>query len=284
MTNRTHVVLTVIFVLTALAVLSSIVAYGTNLDDPLTRNLKKIYPAIIVRERVISVYDLEKATEIGLSLDKSAEPKTIRDQLIKQKKMEILARKLRVGYGSQNVTDEFLFTKAGKNIEYLTLITDHFSGQEKLFEKFVVTSETLDALLRIRYNSDFNQNSVAYNRIKVIQRQLQEGVSFEDLAKEKSDDQLTGQFGGDLGFFNESEIVPEIANKITAANLGEVLDQIVVSRFGYHLLYLVDSVEAGGQKVWQVKHILVQTEGYSDWLESQIENLPVWIISQSKLN
>ncbi|MDP4000845.1 MAG: peptidylprolyl isomerase [bacterium] len=278
MTSRTHVVLALIFVLAALIVLSSIVAYGTNFDDPLTRNLKKIYPAIIVRDRVISVFDLEKAIEIGVSLDKSAEPKTIRDQLIKQKKMEILVRKLRIGYGSQNVTNEFLFTKAGKNVEYLTLITDHFSGHEKLFEKFVVTSETLDALLRIRYNSDFSQNSVAYNRIMVIQRQLQEGESFEDLAKEKSADQLTGQFGGDLGFFNESEIVPELASKITVASLGEVLDQIVVSRFGYHLLYPVETAEVGGQKVWQAKHILVETEGYDDWLESQIENLPVWTI------
>lgn len=258
--------------------LTAFIAYAADFHDPLSLTFKKIYPAVVVRERLISIYELDKAFEIARSLDSTVSKKTVIDQLISAKKMESLVRKLRVDYDSGKITDEFLFFKTNNNDEYIKLVKDHFSGQEKLFEKFVVEPEALSAALKIRFNSNFEMNSNAFNRIKDIQRQLNEGRSFEDLAREKSDDKLTGQFGGDLGFVQEHEIIPELFNKIDQAQIGAVLDQIVVSRFGYHLLYPVESNGQGEAKVWQVKHILVETSGFDQWFEHQTQNLPVWKI------
>jgi parvulin-like peptidyl-prolyl isomerase len=141
-----------------------------------------------------------------------------------------------------------------------------------------VKPQAYDALLRIKYNSDFAANNDAYNRAENIFSKLDNGQTFEELAKTISDDKVSGQLGGDLGFVTESQILPELAKVLKTVTVGEIKKQLVVSRLGYHVIYPVETSQRDGQKVWHLKHILVQTKGYEEWVKDELTTIQVWHI------
>ena len=69
---------------------------------------------------------------------------------------------------------------------------------------------------------------------KDIQRKLNEGKSFEELARDHS---LCGSAsaGGDLGEFSTGMMVPTFEKALLKLNPGEISD-IVRTQFGFHLI------------------------------------------------
>jgi parvulin-like peptidyl-prolyl isomerase len=277
---KKHRIIEIYLTLGALLVitLAGVISYKTSFTDPVSKFLKSISPAIMVREQWVSVNGLEKAKAVVKNLDASASQSIAADQLVKQKKMEILRGQLKVAFQQQQVVDEFVYYTTNRSQEYRRLIADYFDNQEGLFIDQVIRPTALENALILKYNADFTENKTAFDRIRSIQRQLQAGAEFEDLAKEQSDDKLTGQFGGDLGFFELSELIPELKNRLKTATVGQVYDQIVISRYGYHLLYPIQTIEEDDKTLWQVRHILVETHGFDQWFASQTSSIPVWVI------
>jgi hypothetical protein len=259
-------------------ILAGVISYGTNFQDPVSKFVKSISPAIIVREEWVTVNGLDQAKYLANKLDNNLDENLVVAQIIKQKKMEVLKNRLRIEFGEKDVVDEFVYYTTNKNIEYKRLIKDYFDNQEFLFIDGVIRPTAIEVVLIRRYNADFGINNTEFNQIKTIQGKLQAGESFEDLAKTYSDDKLTGQFGGDLGFFEIKELIPELKEKAKNAIIGEVYSQVVISRYGYHLLYPVQTIEEEGKTLWQIKHILIETHGFDKWLEAQTNNIPVWVI------
>ena len=70
--------------------------------------------------------------------------------------------------------------------------------------------------------------------VKDLQKKLEEGVSFEDLAKDFSQCP-SGKNGGDLGEFGKGMMVKPFEDVAFALNPGEVSDP-VKTQFGYHLI------------------------------------------------
>jgi peptidyl-prolyl cis-trans isomerase C len=74
---------------------------------------------------------------------------------------------------------------------------------------------------------------------KVIQFDLNQGRSFEDIAKEKSQCP-SGKKGGDLGWFGRGQMVKEFEDAAFALKPGEV-SQPVKTQFGWHLIKLEEA-------------------------------------------
>lgn len=74
------------------------------------------------------------------------------------------------------------------------------------------------------------------------QRIVEGGASFADLAREHSQDGSAKQ-GGDLGWVNPGQFVPEFEEVMNRLEPGEVSEP-VVSRFGVHLIQLMERREA----------------------------------------
>ncbi|HDR6314921.1 TPA: peptidylprolyl isomerase PrsA [Bacillus thuringiensis] len=77
------------------------------------------------------------------------------------------------------------------------------------------------------------------NEAKEIKKKLDAGASFEELAKQESQDLLSKDKGGDLGYFHSGTMTPEF--ETTAYKLK--IDQIsnpVKSPNGYHIIKLTD--------------------------------------------
>src|SRR5690554_1724402 len=75
----------------------------------------------------------------------------------------------------------------------------------------------------------------AENRIRDIYQQLQDGASFAALARELSDDPVSGSDGGNLGWVSPGQMVPAFEQAMMEAEVGEIYGP-VRSQFGWHIL------------------------------------------------
>ena len=82
----------------------------------------------------------------------------------------------------------------------------------------------------------------AAKRLSELRQRIEGGARFEDLARQYSEDG-SAQMGGDLGWAGPGRYVPEFEQALNALQPGEV-SQPVVSRFGVHLIQLVDRRQA----------------------------------------
>ncbi len=92
----------------------------------------------------------------------------------------------------------------------------------------------------------------ATERMMEVRAKLDAGESFEDLAREYSDD-VTAASGGDLGFIARGIMVPEFEDAVFALDPGEV-SGVVPTRFGFHI---IQAVEKDDDRV-HARHILAR--------------------------
>lgn len=232
-----------------------------------------LYPMAMVGSTIVTKSEFKKNLSLAKRFNANPNQSNIFNLLLEEKQKEQLLNKYRINR-SQTVVDELKYYKTGNTDQYNDLLRKYFSNSEKLFVDFVVERQAYDAALRIKYNSDFGANNNTYNKADNILKRLLNGESFEELAV-LSDDKTSGQLGGDLGFVSSGQVLPELEKVISTSTMGEIKKEIVVSRLGYHILYPVEVAERNGEQVWHVRHILVQTMGYEQWLDQQLKTIGV---------
>ncbi len=95
-------------------------------------------------------------------------------------------------------------------------------------------------LISVKKNPLPAQITNAYNKIKLLRRRVLEGESFAEIAVAESDCPSRAK-GGDLGYRQRGQLVPEFEKSALALKKGEISD-IVKTEFGYHIIQLVDRV------------------------------------------
>lgn len=70
-------------------------------------------------------------------------------------------------------------------------------------------------------------------------KQLQGGADFAELAKKESTGP-SGKNGGDLGWFNPGQMVPEFSQAVATMKKGSFSDKPVHTQFGWHIIKLED--------------------------------------------
>ena len=93
-------------------------------------------------------------------------------------------------------------------------------------------------LVKVDPRGDASQKAEARKKIEKIQQKLHKGEDFAALAKEFSQCPSSAK-GGDLGYFKRGQMVKPFEEAAFALNSGEASD-IVETRFGYHLIKVVD--------------------------------------------
>lgn len=101
------------------------------------------------------------------------------------------------------------------------------------------------------------------------------GVSFDDLASKYSKDSLTKSSGGDLGYLEVDQLLPQFKDAISKLEAGDIVGPILTSS-GYHILILKEYKKAGlskGSDIWnKIQRILMEDlrdKFYSNWLKRQ---------------
>lgn len=87
----------------------------------------------------------------------------------------------------------------------------------------------------------------------IIARLNKNPAVFEKLAAEKSTDPGSKTKGGDLGWFDSRQMVPEFAAALATLQKGKFTEEPVKTQFGYHVILLEDSKPADAPPLDSVK-------------------------------
>ena len=110
----------------------------------------------------------------------------------------------------------------------------------------------------------------AQRRLSDIKERIENGGKFEDFARQYSEDG-TANKGGDLGWVNPGDTVPEFEKAMNALAPGEISPPIH-SPFGWHLIQVLErrsqdmSKEAARMKARKEIRARKAEEAYQDWL------------------
>lgn len=145
----------------------------------------------------------------------------------------------------------------------------------KLTDKRNSTGEQLVQQHKVRHilikTNEATSEAEARARILQVQDRLQRGASFEALARQFSEDG-SASLGGDLGWLNPGDTVPEFERAFTALRPGHNSEP-VRSPFGWHLIRLeeVRSQDVSGERAkLAIKQQIRQRkaeQNYNDWLQ-----------------
>ena len=145
------------------------------------------------------------------------------------------------------------------DVEYLEInIEDvaqqvQFSGDEirdyyeNNLDRFVSNEERKSSHILVAIDEDTTDEQAA-ELIKEIQTKL-ETETFEELAKQYSDDPGSAAQGGDLGWAETGLFVPEFESALFSLNVGDT-SEAVKTDFGYHLIRM-DDVKPGQQQAFE---------------------------------
>lgn len=164
---------------------------------------------------------------------------TIRDQFA----AEIVLRKLI----EKNVADKIAL---GPNEA-----KDFYDQNPEIFK----TPEMMRAshiLVKVDQGASAEDKAKALEKIKDVQKRVQGGEDFAEVAKQVSDCP-SKEHGGDLDFFQRGQMVGPFEDAAFALKSGQVSD-IVETEFGYHLIKATDRKEPGVMPFDQMKERIEQ--------------------------
>ncbi len=97
----------------------------------------------------------------------------------------------------------------------------------------------------------------ALEKIEFIRSEIEEGEDFAEAAKQYSDDTLSAENGGDLGYITKGQMVEEFEDVAFQLEVGKLSD-IVETIYGYHILKVTDKEEGYIQEYDEVKETAEQ--------------------------
>ncbi len=104
-------------------------------------------------------------------------------------------------------------------------------------------------------------------RIEEIREEILAGTDFAEAAKNYSDDYMSAQNGGDLGFFGKGEMARAFEDAAFALNVGEISTP-VRTEYGYHLIRIEEKKTEDGEEKVRARHILMKVEPGYETLDS----------------
>jgi len=145
------------------------------------------------------------------------------------------------------------------DVEYLSLSLDDVAATIEYSEddlrdyyednlaRFITNEERKSRHILIAIDEDTNEEDALETILNVQERLASE--SFDEIAKEFSDDPGSAELGGDLGWAEPGLFVPEFDKVLFSLEVNELSDPVKTD-FGYHLIRL-DELKEGQQQAYQ---------------------------------
>lgn len=116
---------------------------------------------------------------------------------------------------------------------HLVMVMDRRGGEKA---QVIEQSKVRHILVR---TSETVSEAQAEETIRELYQKIQDGADFGALAREYSDDPVSGSDGGNLGWVSPGQMVPEFEQAMMEAEVGEVKGPFR-SQFGWHILEVQD--------------------------------------------
>jgi peptidyl-prolyl cis-trans isomerase SurA len=158
-------------------------------------------------------------------------------------------------------------------------VTEYNSYKDELRKPYLPDSKIIDSLVKLTYNRIKEEIHAAhilinikpdatpqdtlnaYNKIVEIRNKALAGEDFGTLASTYSEDPSAKMNKGDLGYFTALQMVYPFETGAFNTETGQI-SSIIRTRFGYHILKVLDRKPARGEV--EVSHIMIRTGDNKD--------------------
>lgn len=180
-------------------------------------------------------------------------------QFTEDMKTQIKIKKLVNSLEKINISD------ADTKKYYDTHKSEFTHGEQVRASHILVSANTIELIQNIKSkNPDIDPtelnkkveeqvNSAKAKAEGILAEVKQNPDDFGKIAQKKSDDKTSAERGGELGFFPKEAMVPEFANAAFSMKPNTISESIVKSPYGFHIIKVVDRMEAGSTPYAQVK-------------------------------
>lgn len=128
--------------------------------------------------------------------------------------------------------------------------------------------------------TDDNAVKAAKQKADGLLAQLKSGGNFAELAKKNSDDPGSAEKGGDLGWINRGQTVPEFEKSAFSLKKGEI-SGLIQSTYGFHIIQLMDKHDAHLKTLDEVKAD-IEPVVRQEKSATAIDNLTNTVLTQAK--
>ncbi|MBR9885991.1 MAG: molecular chaperone SurA, partial [Oceanospirillales bacterium] len=115
---------------------------------------------------------------------------------------------------------------------HILMVRDKRGDQQTLIEQTKVSHILITP-------NEIRNSTQARQLAEDLYRRLQEGQPFDELARQYSDDAASGSQGGELGWTQPGQMVPEFEQAMNSTEIGQISAPFE-SRFGWHILKVED--------------------------------------------
>jgi len=136
-------------------------------------------------------------------------------------------------------------------------VEDFYKSMKDSIPEIKETADISHILLNVKPGGSAEKD--ALTRIKELQKRIQAGEDFGELCQQYSEDPGSKDRGGELGFIQRGDFVPEFEEVAFMLEPGQISD-IVKTRFGYHI---IQCIERRGDKI-NVRHLLILLQPTKD--------------------
>ncbi|MEN9948137.1 MAG: hypothetical protein RL106_960, partial [Bacteroidota bacterium] len=110
-------------------------------------------------------------------------------------------------------------------------------------------------LVKCDLNASPTDTLRAYQKVMQLRNKILSGASFQQVAKESSEDPSAKENAGDLGYFTAFQMVYPFETAGYTTNVGDI-SMPVRTKYGYHLVKVIDRRPARGEI--RVAHIMIR--------------------------
>ncbi len=286
--------------------------YFYNLTRKITWGICRYVPlpvAIIDREGIITTrqlisntqaiknfYENQDFSDVGMRVDFATKEgkfrlktkeKEVLDKLIENRIVENIAESYNLHISEKEARQDLAvrIANSGREAKGFALdIRKLYNWSLNDFVEQIIIPEMYLNKLYDYYNENIKNQSEAYKKINQAATELEEDSSnFEEVAKKYSEGS-SAENGGELGWFEKGQIVPEVAEVVFEMEPGQH-SEIVESPLGFHIVYLekIRKSESGEnlskeKKEVKIKQIHTKSGGFFEWFLQQKRQADVIIL------
>ena len=122
--------------------------------------------------------------------------------------------------------------------------------------------------------NEIRSKGEAKHMIDDIRRQISNGKKFEDMARTYSEDPVSANDGGNLGWSTSGDFVPQFESMMAASKIGEVSPPFY-SDFGWHILEIMERREENIGKEFQLNQArsILQQKQFEDEIQIWVREI-----------
>ncbi len=198
--------------------------------------------------------DLQGGSQLIYEADLSDVPEEDKDQ-----RMESLRNLIERRIDQFGVSEPVVQIKGSRLIVELAGVIDPMEAIEIIGETPFLEFKELDDS---KEDSIESEEESLLEKAENILTRVKEGESFEDLAREYSEDFSNREEGGDLGWFKKGMMVAEFDEAVFELEKGEIAEEVIETDFGYHLIKKTEDENEDGEI--RASHILISDKFKDD--------------------